>query len=62
MSAARCRTRRCSAPSRRLTGVVRLESVAKAIREEFPGKIGDANVAAATEAHDAVIARIKTAA
>ena len=45
-----------------LTGVVRLESVAKAIREQFPGKIGDANVAAATEAHDAVIARIKTAA
>jgi pyruvate ferredoxin oxidoreductase gamma subunit len=45
-----------------LTGEVRLESVAKAIREEFPGKIGDANVAAATEAHDAVIARVKTAA
>ena len=41
-----------------LTGVVRLESVAKAIREEFPGKVGDANVAAATEAHDAVAARV----
>jgi pyruvate ferredoxin oxidoreductase gamma subunit len=45
-----------------LTREVRLESVARAIREEFPGKIGDANVAAATEAHDAVISRIKTAA
>lgn len=45
-----------------LTGVVRLESVAKAIREEFPGKVGDANIAAATEAHDAVAARVKTAA
>jgi pyruvate ferredoxin oxidoreductase gamma subunit len=45
-----------------LTGMVRLESVAKAIREEFPGKIGDANIAAATEAHDAVAARVKTAA
>ena len=45
-----------------LTGMVHLESVAKAIREEFPGKTGDANVAAATEAHDAVVARVKTAA
>jgi len=45
-----------------LTSVVRLDSVAKAIREEFPGKIGDANIAAAIEAHDAVAARIKTAA
>ena len=45
-----------------LTGMVRLESVTKAIREEFPGKIGDANIAAATEAHDAVVARIRTAA
>ncbi len=45
-----------------LTGEVRLESVAKAIREAFPGKIGDANIAAATEAHDAVVARIRSAA
>jgi pyruvate ferredoxin oxidoreductase gamma subunit len=45
-----------------LTGVVRLVSVAKAIREEFPGKVGDANIAAATEAHDAVAARVMTAA
>ena len=45
-----------------LTGMVRLDSVAKAIREEFPGKIGDANIAAATEAHDAAAAGVKTAA
>jgi pyruvate ferredoxin oxidoreductase gamma subunit len=45
-----------------LTGMVHLDSVAKAIREEFPGKIGDANIAAATEAHDAVAARVMTAA
>ena len=30
-----------------LTGLVHLEAVAKAIREAFPGKIGDANIAAA---------------
>ena len=45
-----------------LTGMVRLESVAMAIRKEFPGAIGDANIAAATEAHDAVVARVKSAA
>ena len=45
-----------------LTAVVRFESVAKAIREGFAGKVGDANVAAATAAHDAVIDRIKSAA
>lgn len=45
-----------------LTGVVRLDSVAKAIREEFPGKIGDANIAAATEAHNAVATHVRTAA
>lgn len=44
-----------------LTGMVRLDSVAKAIREAFPGKMGEANIAAATEAHDAA-ARVKTAA
>lgn len=45
-----------------LTGMVRLESVAKAIHEAFPGAMGDANIAAATEAHDAVVARVRTAA
>lgn len=45
-----------------LTGTVRLESVTKAIHEAFPGAMGNANVAAATEAHDAVVARVRTAA
>lgn len=40
-----------------LTRVVQLKSVLEAIREEFPGKTGEANVAAATEAHAAVAAR-----
>ena len=34
-----------------LTGVVRLESVAAAIREKFPAAIAEKNIAAATEAH-----------
>jgi pyruvate ferredoxin oxidoreductase gamma subunit len=33
-----------------------------AIHEAFPGAMGNANVAAATEAHDAVVARVRTAA
>ena len=45
-----------------LTGTVRLELVAKAIHKAFPGAMGNANVAAATEAHDAVVARVRTAA
>jgi pyruvate ferredoxin oxidoreductase gamma subunit len=40
-----------------LTGRVHLESVTRAIAETFPGKIGAANVAAATEAHDIVMAQ-----
>ncbi len=39
-----------------LTEVVKLNSVAEAIRQQFPGKIGDANVAAATAAYEAVAA------
>jgi pyruvate ferredoxin oxidoreductase gamma subunit len=45
-----------------LTGTVRLASVVRAIHEAFPGTMGNANVAAATEAHDAVVARVRTAA
>ena len=37
-----------------LTGLVHLNSVATAIRQAFPGKIGEANVAAATEAYQAI--------
>jgi len=39
-----------------LTEIVHLQSVATAIRQAFPGKVGEANVAAATDAHDAVAA------
>lgn len=37
-----------------LTGLVHLHSVAAAIRQAFPGKIGDANVAAANAACEAI--------
>lgn len=39
-----------------LTGIVHLQSVATAIRQTFSGKIAEANVAAASAAHDAVAA------
>ena len=39
-----------------LTGVVQLKSVAEAIRQQFPGKVGDSNIAAATAAYEAVAA------
>jgi pyruvate ferredoxin oxidoreductase gamma subunit len=37
-----------------LTGIVHLKSVNAAIREAFPGKVGEANVAAATAAYEAL--------
>ena len=37
-----------------LTGLYKLESVASAIRGRFPGKVGEANVAAASAAFDLV--------
>lgn len=37
-----------------LSGLVGLDAVAHALRERFPGKVGEANVAAATEAYDFV--------
>lgn len=37
-----------------LTGLIRLTSVTDAIRHRFPGRIGDANVEAATAAYDLV--------
>lgn len=40
-----------------LTGMVKLESVANAIRDKFKGKVGDANVEAATAAFDFVKAQ-----
>lgn len=37
-----------------LTGLIRLESVIGAIHQRFPGKLGDANVAAASAAYDLI--------
>ena len=37
-----------------LSGLITLEAVAQAIREKFAGKVADANIAAAGEAHDFV--------
>ena len=37
-----------------LSGIVHLRSVATAIRRAFPGELGEANIAAATAAHDAI--------
>ena len=42
-------------------GVIRIDSVIAAIRQAFPGAIGDANVAAATEAYEVVSAEQKEA-
>ena len=37
-----------------ITRRVRLESVLAAIRERFPGEVGEKNAAAATEAYDSI--------
>jgi pyruvate ferredoxin oxidoreductase gamma subunit len=39
-----------------ITGQLRFESVARAIRQKFAGKVGEANVAAAQAAYDHVVA------
>jgi pyruvate ferredoxin oxidoreductase gamma subunit len=39
-----------------LTGIIHFESVATAIRQAFPGKLGEANVTAARAAYDAIAA------
>ncbi|MGO9547058.1 MAG: 2-oxoacid:acceptor oxidoreductase family protein [Rhodomicrobium sp.] len=44
-----------------LTSLVRLESVNRAIEEAFPGKIGAANVAAASEAYEFVMTQERAA-
>jgi pyruvate ferredoxin oxidoreductase gamma subunit len=44
-----------------LTGVVKLDSVAAAIREAFAGKTGEANVVAAKVCHDAVLGAAEAA-
>ena len=40
-----------------LSGLIRLESVIKAIGEKFSGKVADGNIAAATEAYNLIVAR-----
>jgi len=46
-----------------ISGQITFDSVAKAIREKFPGKVGEANVAAARAAYEGVLAtRAKEAA
>jgi pyruvate ferredoxin oxidoreductase gamma subunit len=42
-----------------LAGIVTLDSVHEAIRRTFPGKVGEANVVAATEAHAMIAAKLK---
>lgn len=44
-----------------LTGLVHFDSVKRAIAEAFPGKIGEANIAAAQEAHDFVVTQERAA-
>jgi pyruvate ferredoxin oxidoreductase gamma subunit len=39
-----------------LTGLIRFDSVGTAIREAFPGKLGEANLTAAKAAYDAIAA------
>jgi len=42
-----------------ITGQLKLASVQAAIREKFPGSVGEANAAAATEAYDYVASHLK---
>jgi pyruvate ferredoxin oxidoreductase gamma subunit len=43
------------------SSIIKLESVAKAIRDKFSGKVADGNIAAATEAYNIVVAEMKEA-
>jgi pyruvate ferredoxin oxidoreductase gamma subunit len=45
-----------------ISGQLRFESVANAIRDKFPGKVGSANVAAAQAAYDYTMAAINSGA
>jgi pyruvate ferredoxin oxidoreductase gamma subunit len=44
-----------------LTGLIAMDSVRRAIEDTFPGRVGAANVAAALEAHDIVMAQERAA-
>ena len=45
-----------------ISGQLRFDSVAKAIQDKFPGKVGAANVAAAQAAYDSTLAAIRAGA
>lgn len=45
-----------------ISGLIRLESVIKAIRDKFSGKVAEGNIAAATEAYETVRAEMEEAA
>ena len=44
-----------------VSGIIKLESVAMAIRDKFSGKVADGNIGAATEAYNIVVAEMKEA-
>ena len=44
-----------------VSGIIKLESVAKAIRDKFSGKVAEGNIAAASEAYNIVLAEMKEA-
>lgn len=44
-----------------VSGIIRLDSVLKAIREKFSGKVADGNIAAAKEAYEIVKAEMEAA-
>ncbi|MBK8761046.1 MAG: 2-oxoacid:acceptor oxidoreductase family protein [Sulfuritalea sp.] len=44
-----------------VSSIIKLESVAMAIRDKFSGKVADGNIAAATEAYNIVVAEMKEA-
>jgi pyruvate ferredoxin oxidoreductase gamma subunit len=44
-----------------VSGIIKLESVAMAIRDKFSGKVAEGNIAAATEAYNIVVAEMKEA-
>ncbi len=44
-----------------VSSIIKLESVAMAIRDKFSGKVAEGNIAAATEAYNIVVAEMKEA-
>ena len=44
-----------------VSGIIKLESVVKAIKDKFSGKVAEGNIAAVTEAFNAVVAQMQEA-